>query len=136
MVAHQERRGKRQLQYDAGWLARTDRFALEPALMLAPGPYHTGADRPMFGAIGDFAPDRWGRLLMRRAERKAAEREKRALRTLLEIDFLLLVDDEVRAGALRFSKTAGGPFLAEPGKFRIPPIVGAEPASLCHRARH
>lgn len=110
-------------EYDAGWLARADRFALEPSLMLAPGPYHAGADRPMFGAIGDSAPDRWGRTLMRRAERKAAEREKRAPRTLLEIDYLLLVDDEARAGALRFSKTPGGPFLAEPTKFRIPPIV-------------
>ncbi|HEY4817979.1 MAG TPA: type II toxin-antitoxin system HipA family toxin [Candidatus Acidoferrum sp.] len=110
-------------EYDAGWLARADRFALEPSLMLAPGPYHAGADRPMFGAIGDSAPDRWGRMLMRRAERKAAQRENRAPRTLFEMDFLLLVDDEVRAGALRFSNTEGGPFLAEPGKFRIPPIV-------------
>jgi serine/threonine-protein kinase HipA len=110
-------------EYDSGWLARADRFALEPALILAPGPYHTGTDRPMFGAIGDSAPDRWGRLLMRRAERKAAEREKRTPRTLFEMDFLLLVDDEARAGALRFAEKEGGPFLAEPGKFRIPPIV-------------
>lgn len=110
-------------EYDAGWLARPDRFALEPALILAPGPYHIGADRPMFGAIGDSAPDRWGRVLMRRAERKAAARERRAPRTLFEMDFLLRVDDEVRAGALRFTETEGGPFLAEPGKYRIPPIV-------------
>jgi serine/threonine-protein kinase HipA len=60
---------------------------------------------------------------MRRAERKAAEREKRTPRTLFEMDFLLLVDDEVRAGALRFAEKQGGPFVAEPGKFRIPPIV-------------
>lgn len=110
-------------EYDRGWLERQDRFALEPALMLAPGPYHTGADRPLFGAIGDSAPDRWGRALMRRAERRRAEREKQTPRTLFEIDFLLMVDDEVRAGALRFSKTEGGPFVAEPGKFRIPPLV-------------
>ncbi len=110
-------------EYDRGWLARPDRFALEPALILARGPYHTGVDRPMFGAIGDSAPDRWGRVLMRRAERKAAEREKRTPHTLFEIDFLLLVDDEVRAGALRFAEKEGGPFLAEAGKFRIPPLV-------------
>jgi serine/threonine-protein kinase HipA len=110
-------------EYDRSWLARQDRFALEPALMLAPGPYHTGTDRPMFGAIGDSAPDRWGRVLMRRAERKAAEREKRTPRTLFEMDFLLLVDDEVRAGALRFAEREGGPFLAEAGKFRIPPLI-------------
>ncbi len=110
-------------EYDASWIARADRFAFEPALALTTGPFHTGADRPMFGAIGDSAPDRWGRVLMRRRERKAAEREKQAPRTLFEMDFLLLVDDEARAGALRFSAKEGGPFLAEPGKLRIPPIV-------------
>lgn len=110
-------------EYDATWLARADRYALEPALLLAPGPYHTGADRPMFGALGDSAPDRWGRTLMRRAERMAAARARRAARSLSEIDILLLVDDEARAGALRFSNEIGGPFLAPPEKFRIPPIV-------------
>lgn len=119
-------------EYDRGWLARPDRFALEPALTLAPGPYHTGIDRPMFGAIGDSSPDRWGRVLMRRAERKAAEREGRAPRTLFESDFLLLVDDEVRAGALRFAAQEGGPFLAEPGRQRIPPLV--ELGRLLHAA--
>lgn len=110
-------------EYDASWLKRADRFALEPALILSEGPYHTGADRLMFGAIGDSAPDRWGRALMRRAERKAAEREGRQPRTLFEIDFLLQVDDEARAGALRFSEIQGGAFLAEADRFRIPPIV-------------
>lgn len=110
-------------EYDTNWLKRADRFALEPALILSEGPYHTGADRPMFGAIGDSAPDRWGRALMRRAERRAAEREGRQPRTLFEIDFLLQVDDEARAGALRFAEKEGGPFLAEADKFRIPPIV-------------
>jgi serine/threonine-protein kinase HipA len=110
-------------EYDAGWLKRPDRFALEPALILSEGPYHTGVDRPMFGAIGDSAPDRWGRALMRRAERKAAEREGRQPHTLFEIDFLLQVDDEARAGALRFAEKQNGPFLAEADKFRIPPIV-------------
>jgi serine/threonine-protein kinase HipA len=110
-------------EYDAGWLKRADRFALEPALVLTEGPYHTGADRPMFGAIGDSAPDRWGRALMRRAERKTAEREGRQPRTLFEMDFLIQVDDEARAGALRFAEKEGGPFLAEVDKFRIPPIV-------------
>jgi len=40
----------------------------------------------MFGAIGDSAPDRWGRVLMRRMERRRAEREGGAPRTLQEID--------------------------------------------------
>lgn len=61
-------------EYDPGWLDHPARFPLEPALQLGPGPFHT-ADRPMFGAIGDSAPDRWGRTLMRRMERRRAEQE-------------------------------------------------------------
>ncbi len=110
-------------EYDGSWLAHPDRFALEPALKLGPGPFHTPADRPLFGAIGDSAPDRWGRVLMRRAERRRAEAQKQTSRTLREIDYLLMVDDEARQGALRFSVREGGPFLAEPGPHKIPPLV-------------
>jgi len=41
-----------------------------------------------------------GAALMRRMERRRAEREGGAPRTLQEIDFLMLVDDEARQGAL------------------------------------
>lgn len=110
-------------EYDAGWLNHPARFSLEPALQLGPGPFHTAADMPMFGAIGDSAPDRWGRALMRRMERKRAEREGGPPRTLHEADYLLLVDDEVRAGALRFAETTGGPFLRPEDAKRIPPLI-------------
>jgi serine/threonine-protein kinase HipA len=110
-------------EYDSRWIENPARFSLEPALQLGPGPFHTAADRPMFGAIGDSAPDRWGRALMRRMERRRAEREKQAPRTLREIDYLLLVDGEARQGALRFADTEGGPFLREEGAGRIPPLV-------------
>ena len=78
-------------EYDKTWLENPARFSLEPALQVGPGPFHTPADTPMFGAIGDSAPDRWGRALMRRMERRRAEREGGAPRTLQEIDFLMLV---------------------------------------------
>ena len=110
-------------EYDKGWLAHTERFSLEPALKLGPGPFHTPSDKPLFGAIGDSAPDRWGRVLMRRAERRRAEREGGPPRTLREIDYLLMVDDEARQGALRFSEREGGPFLAEHGPAKIPPLI-------------
>lgn len=110
-------------EYAASWLEHPARFSLEPALAVGPGPFHTAADLPMFGAIGDSAPDRWGRALMRRMERRRAEREKQTPRTLHEIDFLLLVDDEARQGALRFADRDGGPFLREEGVTRIPPLI-------------
>jgi serine/threonine-protein kinase HipA len=110
-------------EYDKSWLAHPERFSLEPALKLGPGPFHTASDQPLFGAIGDSAPDRWGRVLMRRAERRRAEREGQTPRSLREIDYLLMVDDEARLGALRFSEREGGPFLAEYGGVKIPPLI-------------
>ena len=110
-------------EYDAQWLENPARFSLEPALKLGPGPFHTAADMPKFGAVGDSAPDRWGRALMRRMERRRAERDKQTPRTLQEIDYLLLVDDEARQGALRFAERPGGPFLREGGAQRTPPLI-------------
>jgi serine/threonine-protein kinase HipA len=121
-------------EYDPAWLQHPARFSLEPALQLGPGPFHTPADTPMFGAIGDSAPDRWGRALMRRMERRRAERAGTAPRTLQEIDYLLLVDDEARQGALRFAEREGGPFLREEGVKRIPPLV--ELPELLSAAEH
>jgi serine/threonine-protein kinase HipA len=108
-------------EYDAAWLSEPRRFALEPALVLSHGPQHTAAGRRLFGAFGDSAPDRWGRLLIQREERRKAREENRAPRTLTEADYLLGVADIARQGALRFSESEGGPFLAT--GVQIPPLV-------------
>lgn len=121
-------------EYEKTWLENPVCFSLEPALQVGPGAFHTPADTPMFGAIGDSAPDRWGRALMRRAERRRAQRASTAPRSLQEIDFLLLVDDETRQGALRFAEKEGGPFLREAGVKRIPPL--AELPELLSAAEH
>ena len=59
-------------EYDKKWLEHAEAFSLEPALKLTAGAFHTKAAVPVFGAIGDSAPDRWGRVLMRRAGAKRA----------------------------------------------------------------
>ncbi len=110
-------------EYDSGWLSHPNRFTLDPALKLAVGSFHTSWDKPIFGAIDDSSPDRWGRLLMRRSERKNAEKEKRAVRSLREIDFLLMVNDETRQGALRFKREEKGSFLTTYDKNHIPPLI-------------
>jgi len=47
-------------KYDEIWLNNPDRFAIEPALTLDTGSFHTdNGSRNIFGAIGDSAPDRW-----------------------------------------------------------------------------
>lgn len=117
------RKGKESatFEYDDAWLKHPARFALEPALVLGHGPHHTPAGRQIFGAIGDSAPDRWGRVLIQREERRKAKLEGRAPHTLGEIDYLLAVGDIARQGALRFAETEDDPFLAE--SVQIPPLL-------------
>ena len=110
-------------EYDAGWLASPARFALEPALILGRGPQHTQQGRALFGAFGDSAPDRWGRNLIHRDERRRAAAEVRAPRSLGEVDYLLGVGDIARQGALRFKEATDGPFLASGDGATVPPLI-------------
>jgi serine/threonine-protein kinase HipA len=98
-------------RYAEEWLRSAARFPLEPLLTLGPDPHHTPMDKTLFGALGDSAPDRWGRVLMDRLEASTARKEGRAPRKLMEIDYLLLVNDLARQGALRFRPPEGGEFL-------------------------
>ncbi len=118
-------------EYDASWIDAGDHFALEPALRVGAGPYHTGAGLALFSAIGDSAPDRWGRTLLARRERLQAKEQGRRPRTLLELDYLLGLSDFTRQGALRFKLEEDGPFLAEGGE-NVPPFM--ELGRLLHAA--
>ncbi|MCL2834375.1 MAG: type II toxin-antitoxin system HipA family toxin [Treponema sp.] len=109
-------------QYNPAWLDSADSFALEPAINLGTGNYHT-QNMSLFGSIGDSAPDRWGRILIRRREERNAKAAGKTPRTLFEADFLLEVSDEARQGALRFRLPDSGPFLAAPAANSIPPLI-------------
>ncbi|HEY3496413.1 MAG TPA: type II toxin-antitoxin system HipA family toxin [Polyangiaceae bacterium] len=119
---HAGRGGERiSFRYDDRWLAASERFSIDPELFLdarTTSPARGG----VFGAFADCAPDRWGRALMQRSERLAAERDRRAVRTLSELDYVLGVSDHSRQGALRFlvdgtyaAATAGVPPLMKLG---------------------
>lgn len=109
-------------EYDRKWLNHPERFALDPALKLTEGSFHKGFG--IFGGFGDSAPDRWGRILMRRFEALNAKEQNRQPATLSEIDYLLGVNDEARQGALRFSTEPNETiFLSPKSTLSIPPIV-------------
>jgi serine/threonine-protein kinase HipA len=59
---------------------------------------------------------------MQRAERRQANREGRAIRTLSESNYLLGVADETRLGALRFRWT-GDPIFQAPTKAGVPALI-------------
>ncbi len=118
-------RGKQSasFQYAPEWVANPASFALEPSLRIGQVAHHTVHGRALFGALGDSAPDRWGRMLINRAERRSAKAEGRAPRAVLEIDYLLGVNDETRLGALRFATREGGPFVDAGETSLVPPLV-------------
>lgn len=103
-------------QYHEDWLTHPARFSLEPGLAVGKGMFHPGDGREMFGSIGDSAPDTWGRRLMQRAERRAAQGEARPPQTLHEADFLLGVSDVSRLGALRFKRPGDETFQKPTGE--------------------
>lgn len=108
-------------EYDRDYLAYPHAYDLDPALPMVAGRLHTPAGVAIFGAMGDCAPDGWGRTLMLRHERESALREGRTPRQIREMGFLLGARDDQRQGALRF-RHDGGPFLAD-GERGVPPLV-------------
>lgn len=110
-------------EYDPSWIRDPLHHALGPALPHTLGAYHTGEGREMFGAIGDSAPDRWGRRLIERNLARQARDLGKSARTPREIDYLLGVSDFTRQGALRFAVTQDGPFVAEDSGDAVPPLI-------------
>jgi serine/threonine-protein kinase HipA len=111
--------------YDEGWLASPQSYELDPQLPLSTGAFQTPAGRALFGAFADSAPDRWGRRLIRRRERRRAQQEGAAPSSLGEIDFLLGVRDDARQGALRFRAPGEHEYLAA-GPGGVPHVVDLE----------
>lgn len=104
--------------YSEDWLENPDFFDLDPYLEPHEGEQFTPPSQPMFGALRDTMPDRWGRMLLDRMESLNAAAEQRPIRTLKEVAYLLAVEDATRLGALRFSRDDGS-FLKE-SAFPIP----------------
>lgn len=108
--AHRRRKAESAtFAYAAGYLARKDSYPLDPALPLVSGQLQTPAGRGIFGAFSDCAPDRWGRMLIRRRYGGSDDGDH----SFGEADYLLGVRDDLRQGALRFRNPASGEFLAD-----------------------
>ena len=92
-------------------------------LQLYSGRQYLPTEKSLFGVFSDSAPDRWGRILMKRREKIAANEEGRLKpRPLNESDFLLGVFDEARMGALRFSLEEDGEYLSSEKDLSTPPF--------------
>jgi len=100
-------------RYDDSYMARRGAFALDPSLPLFTGQHAIAGGLPF--CFTDYAPDRWGRNLIRKRLHAADADAGRTRRDVTEIDYLLGVTDLTRQGALRFTdpdRGAAGPYLA------------------------
>ena len=116
--------------YAREYLALPGAYELDPALQLVEGQQQTPVGRAIFGAFSDCSPDRWGRRLVTRAERRRVDREGGTARSFGEIDYVLGVRDDLRQGALRFRAPGTRTFLAEedsgvPSLLQLPTLLGA-----------
>ncbi len=107
-------------EYADEWLGLQNAFAIDPGnLPLQAGPAYISSDKSALpGALRDTAPDRWGRLLIKRVFRKAREE-----RTLSEIDYLLAITDRTRIGALRYKREGEKTFDHDIEHYRVPPLI-------------
>lgn len=114
--------------YDAAYLEDPRAFSLSPDMPLGPGTFHSKGLREL-RAFEDAMPDRWGRNLLMRSERLAANRESRTERTLFEADYLAGVSDATRQGALRVwndqSEAVAQPDSGVPREVDIPALLDA-----------
>ena len=109
-------------EFEKEWLrGHRNAFILDPDLLPVQGRQYSTGQKMTFGIFSDASPDRWGRVLMDRRERFAADREGRKPRKLNAGDYLLGVYDETRMGAIRFKADPDGMFLSDDKETAAPP---------------
>lgn len=109
-------------EYHEDWLqTKLPVLQLDPYLGLYKGKHYAPEGISNFGIFLDSAPDRWGRLLMRRREALQAKLECRDPRSLFESDYLTGVFDGHRMGGLRFKLEPEGAFVGNQTNLATPP---------------
>ena len=115
-------RGFSSFQYSEKWQANPEAFSIDPVIspLHSKEVFHSG-NKALFGCFEDAAPDRWGRMLIRRTLNDEAKANGKHPRNLSDIDFLLMVDDISRMGAFRFR--IDKEYLAAPTTNSNPPMI-------------
>ena len=105
-------------EFSPSFLMKGFSFTISPQLEMISGRQFPSNGK-LFGFLGDSSPDRWGRALIR----KRFLLEKKDMKTISELDYLLGCADETRMGALRFSFSEKGLFESF-DNLPVPPIAG------------
>ena len=122
--------GKRSaFSYNQRWLQDSRFFTLSADLLPVLSVQHP--QQVFFRALEDTAPDSWGERVIRRAHARLRQQD-RETPALEPVDFLMWVDDEARAGALRLFHPQAKVYLRSGGTHsHVPPL--AELIKSCKR---
>lgn len=110
-------------KFDSGWLRNHADLQLSDDINNYVGMQYTQQGKDIFGCFSDSLPDRWGRTLVLRREQIMAAEEKRHVRRLSSMDYLLGIDDASRVGGFRFKEEPDGEFINASCELQIPPIT-------------
>ncbi len=109
-------------EYSREWLMQHGGLVMSGDLINAPALQHPRGENSVFGFVKDSFPDRWGRLLMDRRERLAAQSERRPVRMLTAYDYLTGIEDYTRMGGIRYKSEDSGNFINAGARYLVPPI--------------
>ena len=110
-------------KFEPSWLKKHGSVSLSDDLNNYVGMQYTQPGKDIFGCFSDSLPDRWGRTLVLRREQILAAEEKRPVRRLSSMDYLLGIDDATRMGGFRFKESLDGEFINCAHELQIPPIA-------------
>ena len=109
-------------EFSREWLSRHGGLILSGDVMNVRGMQHPRQGNSVFGFVKDSFPDRWGRALLDRRERLAAQEEQRPVRTLSNYDYLVGIEDLTRMGGIRYRTENNGTFINSNSRYSVPPL--------------
>lgn len=110
-------------KFNQDWLRKYSDLLLSDDINNYVGMQYTQPGKDIFGCFSDSFPDRWGRTLVLRREQILAAEEKRPVRRLTSMDYLLGIDDATRVGGFRFKEETDGLFINAADELQIPPLT-------------
>lgn len=134
-LGYEHVRGKEHFvfEYSREWLKRHGGIVLSGDLLNVPSLQHPRGNDSVFGFVKDSFPDRWGRLLLDRRERLAAQSEGRTVRKLTNYDYLTGIEDQTRMGGIRYKRDDSDDYINASEKYLVPPIESLRAlCDACH----
>lgn len=120
-------------EYSLLWLKHHGGIVLSGDLMNIASLQHPRGKDNVFGFIKDSFPDRWGRVLLDRRERIAAQAEDRPVRTLTNYDYLVGIEDYTRMGGIRYKSEGSDNYINTSAQYLVPPIESLRAlCDACH----